>query len=95
MAEDGLVFLTWKGHVLCQWAGDPAGFGMQVEHGGFEAVKAQNNLQITHKGTALQGVSGICVAQTVRGEPIQLTTLCCRFDRPLGHWLRGSASAPA
>ena len=68
---------------MAQWAGDPAGFGMQVEHGGFEAVVAQNDLQIAHKSAPLQGMCGIRVAQTVRGEPIQVAALCCRFDRPL------------
>lgn len=83
MAEGGLVFLTWKGHVLCQWAGYPASFGVEVEHRGFEAVVAQHDLQIAHKGPTVKGVGRISMAQVVGRKPIQVTSASSLFNSPL------------
>ena len=83
---------TWKGCVLAQGAGDPTGFGMQVEHGGFEAVVAQDDLQIAHKGPTVQGVGRVRMAQVVGRKAIQVTTASSLFDGPLDV---GFVAAPA
>jgi len=39
---------------MIQWTYHPAGFGMQVEHRGFEVSVAEHNLKIAHKSPVLQ-----------------------------------------
>ncbi len=41
-----------------QRAGDAARFGVEVEHGRFEVVVAEDDLQVANESAAMQGMGG-------------------------------------
>ena len=59
-----------NGHKLTKWTGYPAGFGVKVEHGGFEMVVAKHRLQVANESAVVQGVRGESVAKMMRCDPL-------------------------
>jgi hypothetical protein len=56
---------------------------MEVAHGGFQMVVAQNDLQIPYEGAAVQSMGGKGVAQEMRGDAIELTMVGRLLDGAL------------
>lgn len=56
---------------------------MEIDHGGFEVVVAQDDLQIPYEGAAVQSMGGKGVAQEMRRDSIELTSVGRLLDSAL------------
>ena len=56
---------------------------MEIAHGGFEVVVAEHDLEIPYERSIMQGVGGKGVAQVMRGDAIELTTVSRLLDGAL------------
>jgi len=74
---------NWLADIILQGTGDAVGFGVEVEHGRFEAVVTQDDLQVAYQGAALEGMGCERVAQAVRSESLQMSPKSGQVDGSL------------